>query len=64
MKELLRWAASAKTEKGGKFYGKKVMILFQPFNLLNLSFSFVLPYFCFVFSFSFLCYFSFFFNKK
>jgi hypothetical protein len=48
MKELLRWAASAKTEKGGKFYGKKVMILFQPFNLLNLSFSFVLPYFCFV----------------
>ncbi|PNX76665.1 hypothetical protein L195_g032621 [Trifolium pratense] len=23
MKELLRWAASAKTEKGAKFYGKK-----------------------------------------
>lgn len=24
MKELLRWAASVKTEKGGKFTGKKV----------------------------------------
>lgn len=24
MKELLRWAASAKTEKGGKFNGRKV----------------------------------------
>nr|KYP33403.1 hypothetical protein KK1_045744 [Cajanus cajan] len=26
MKELLRWAASAKTEKGGKFNGRKVLM--------------------------------------
>jgi hypothetical protein len=51
MKELLKWAA--KTEKGGKFYGKKVMILFQPLYLFSLSFSFVSPFiflfFCFLF---------------
>lgn len=28
MKELLRWAASAKTDKGGKFYGRKVILFF------------------------------------
>jgi hypothetical protein len=63
MKELLRWAA--KTEKGGKFYGKKVMILFQPLYLFSLSFSFVSPFiflfFCFLF---FYVIFSFSFNKK
>ncbi|KAI5429975.1 hypothetical protein KIW84_034527 [Lathyrus oleraceus] len=29
MKELLRWAASARTDKGGKFYGRKVLIMLR-----------------------------------
>ncbi|KAL5057827.1 hypothetical protein RYX36_029431, partial [Vicia faba] len=29
MKELLRWGASAKTDKGGKFYGRKVLIMLR-----------------------------------
>ncbi|CAJ2670230.1 unnamed protein product [Trifolium pratense] len=33
MKELLRWAASAKTEKGAKFYGKKVLMFRRRGNL-------------------------------
>jgi len=56
MKELLRWAAaSAKTEKGGKFYGRKV-ILFQHFYLFSMRFDFVLLYFCsFIMLFYFCC---------
>jgi len=45
MKELLRWAAaSAKSDKGGKFYGKKV-IHCQPFYLFSMGFDFVFLYF-------------------
>lgn len=31
MKELLRWAAAAKSEKGGKFLGRKVNFLISLF---------------------------------
>lgn len=42
MKELLRWAASAKTEKGGKFNGRKVNFFFNPFIDPYIIFNFVL----------------------
>lgn len=32
MKELLRWAATSKAEKGGKFISRKVSICLSPFN--------------------------------
>lgn len=55
MKELLRWAAaSAKTDKGGKFYGRKV-ILFQPLYLFTISFGFVFIYFYIFFMLFYFC---------
>lgn len=55
MKELLRWAAaSAKTDKGGKFYGRKV-ILFQPLYLFSISFGFVFIYFYIFFMLFYFC---------
>lgn len=55
MKELLRWAAaSAKTDKGGKFYGRKV-ILFQLLYLFSISFGFVFIYFYIFFMLFYFC---------
>lgn len=55
MKELLRWAAaSAKTDKGGKFYGRKV-ILFQPLYLFSISFGFAFIYFYIFFMLFYFC---------
>lgn len=55
MKELLRWAAaSAKTDKGGKFYGRKV-ILFQLLYLFSISFGFAFIYFYIFFMLFYFC---------
>lgn len=42
MKELLRWAAAAKSEKGGKFIGRKVNYLISWFKAKPFFFCFCL----------------------
>lgn len=36
MKELIKWAAAAKSQKGGKYFGRKVKISFNRIRILTI----------------------------